>query len=99
MLPWFTAFLSNLKQAVAINFATSELISVRRSGPESSAIVPLLFLLYINDIGDGLKCCFYKLLADDLKFYYMFNYVDCNLATNGLQNDLIPIAKLLVFIS
>ena len=36
---------------------------------------------------------FYKLFADDLKIYYIFNYVDSNLAMDGLQNDLILITK------
>ena len=88
-----TALLTNRKQVVVINNATSELASVRSGVPEGSVIGPLLFLIYINDIGDGLKCCFYKLFADDLKIYYMFNYVDGNIAINGLQKDLILIEK------
>ena len=93
LLPWLTAFLTNRKQAVVINNATSELVSVRSGVPEGSVIGPLLFLIYINEIGDGLKCCFYKLFADDLKIYYMFNYVDGNIAIDGLQKDLILIEK------
>ena len=67
LLSWFTAVSSNRKLAVVINNATSELVSVRSSVPEGSVIGSLLFLIYINDIGDGLKCCFYKLFADDLR--------------------------------
>ena len=68
--------------------------SVRSGVPEGSVIGPLLFLICINDIGDGLKCCFYKLFADDLKiYYYIFNSVDGNLAMDGLQNDVILIAN------
>ena len=93
LLSWLTAFLTNRKQAVVIYNATSELVSVRRGVPEGSVIGPLLFLIYINDIGDGLKCCFYKLFADDLKIYYMFNYVDGNIVIDGLQKDLILIEK------
>ena len=93
LLSWLTAFLTNRKQAVVINNATSELVFVRSGVPEGSVIGPLLFLIYINDIGDGLKCCFYKLFADDLKIYYMFNYVDGNIAIDGLQKDLILIEK------
>ena len=93
LLSWFTTFLSNRKQAVVINNATFELVSVRSCVPEGSARGPLLFLIYINDIGDALKRCSYKLFADDLKIYYMFNYVDGNLAMDGLQDDLILIEK------
>ena len=78
---------------MVINNATSELVSVRSGVLEGGVIGPLLFFIYKNDIGDGLKCCFYKLFADDLKMYYMFNYVDGGLAMDGLQNDLILIEK------
>ena len=71
----------------------AELVSVRIEVPIVSVIGLLLFIICINDIGDDLKFCFYKLFADDLKIYYMFNYVDGNLAMDDLQNDLILIEK------
>ena len=45
LLSWFTALLPNHKQAVVINSATSEFVSVRNDVPEGSVIGQLLFLI------------------------------------------------------
>ena len=50
---------------------------------------PVLFLIYINDIVDGLKCHDY-LFADDMKIY---NYIRSDTDASVLQTDLDQITK------
>ena len=73
MLSWFQSYLSNRKQYVSINGEQSESHEINCGVPQQSAIGPLLFLIYINDlpnISDVLK---FYLFADDTNIYYESN--------------------------
>ena len=69
-LGWIAAFLGNRTQRVLLEGAQSSTTDVLSGVPQGSVIGPLLFLLYINDIGDdltpGTKC---RLFADDCLLY------------------------------
>ena len=53
--------------------------------PQGSILGPLLFLIYINDLSDGLQCN-PKLSADDTSLFASVHNI--NKATNDLNNDL-----------
>ena len=52
-----------------MNNIKSSMLPVTCGIPQGSTLGPLLFLLYINDIGKALKSCKYLLYADDTVLY------------------------------
>ena len=78
-------FLNERKQRVVLNGQTSSCSDVLAGVPQGSILGPLLFLIYINDLSDGLQCN-PKLFADDTSsFSTVYNITE---ATNNLNNDL-----------
>ncbi len=65
MLLWIQDFLANRFQRVVINGCTSRWRKVTSGVPQGSILGPLLFLVYINDIGDNLHNSDVRLFADD----------------------------------
>ena len=58
------SFLSDRKQRTFLNGKTSAWGTISVGVPQGSILGPLLFLVYINDLTDGLRCNV-KLFADD----------------------------------
>ena len=78
-------FLRNRKQRVALNGQCSSWADVNADVPQGSILGPLLFLIYTNDLSDGLKSeC--KLFADDTSLFSVVN--DINTSASDLNEDL-----------
>ena len=67
----FTSYLSNRKQCTVIDGVKSNLLEITAGVPQGSRLGPLLFIIYINDIVEGLECEI-LIFADD-----------CSLLANG----------------
>ena len=65
MLSLLTSYLSNRKQYVSNNDASTKLNSIEYGVPQGSVLGPILFILYINDIVNISNECKYILFADD----------------------------------
>jgi hypothetical protein len=88
-LKWIDAFLSNRRQRVILNGACSDWSLVKSGVPQGSVLGPLLFLLYINDIGDGVESNL-RLFADDCVLYRAIKNTNDSIK---LQNDLNKLAN------
>ena len=67
-LTWIRAFLTGRSQRVVVNGADSSWSQVTSGIPQGSVLGPLLFLLFINDMPDGVMSSI-KIFADDAKAY------------------------------
>ena len=81
---WIKDWLSNRKQRVVINGASSPWLSVKSGVPQGSVLGPVLFLIYVNDLDDGLTCKVSK-FADDTK---ISSKVITTQEKEALQSDL-----------
>ena len=63
---WIHSFLSNRKQKVVVDGTTSKETEVTSGVPEGTVLGPLLFLIYISDIGENIKST-KKVYVDDTK--------------------------------
>jgi len=75
LLTWIQNFLIGRQQCVVLNGSCSRWVNVTNGVPQGSVLGPLLFILYVNGITDGLKSTL-EMFADDftellkmLKFY------------------------------
>ena len=69
LLSWFKNYLHEGKQKVVIRDSSSSLSNVSAGVPQGSVLGPLLFLIYINDIGEQLLSLT-RLFADDTSLGY-----------------------------
>ena len=75
---------------MVLNGQSSSWEEVSAGVPQGSALVPLLFLMYINDLSCGLSSTT-KLFADDTS---LFSVVHVTQSTNELNDDLEKISNL-----
>ena len=75
---WFKDYLSDRKQYVCISGINSELGNISCGVPQGSVLGPLLFLVYVNDIGYSVPntTCTVKLFADDTNLFISRESVD-----------------------
>ena len=84
IIKWIKYYLSERKQFVEINGKKSEWQNVTSGIPQGSVLGPLLFLIYINDLPDGIMSNIY-MYADDIKLYREIKSPEDH---QILQNDL-----------
>ena len=65
---WITAFLDSRQQQVVVNGRASNTADVLSGVPQGTVLGPMLFLLYINDITDGVSSTM-RQFADDSILY------------------------------
>ena len=78
-------FLTNRKQRVVLNGQSSSWTNVKAGVPQGSILGPLFFLIYINDLADGLSSNT-KLFADDTSLFSVIH--DSVITTLELNSDL-----------
>jgi hypothetical protein len=65
----FQNYLHGRAQAVSVNYARSEFLTVKCGVPQGSILGPLLFLVYINDLDKALLNARPALYADDTNIF------------------------------
>ena len=78
-------FLNERKQRVILNGQFSTWKNVSAGVPQGSILGPLLFLIYINDLTEGLSTNA-KLFADDTSLFSVIH--DTQTSANNLNKDL-----------
>ena len=68
-LKWFTSYLNNRQQYVAIGHTESPRQTMTCGIPQSSTLGPLLFLLYINDLPNCSETLTFRIFADDTNLF------------------------------
>ena len=82
---WIYSFLTDRKQAVLVNGITGSFSGVKSGVPQGSVIGPLLFLILISDIDQGVTSSFVSSFADDTRVVKDVTTVD---DVEALQADL-----------
>ncbi len=84
MNAWIDSWLKNRCQSVVIDGEKSEEAQVRSGVPKGTVLGPLLYLLYINNIGNDLTSKI-RLFADDS---LLFGVVKTDIDAQNLQGNL-----------
>ena len=88
VLDLLISFLSDRSQIVTIRNSLSSSLPVSSGVPQGSVIGPLLFILYVDDIDQGIKSNILK-FADDVKLYLNLDTNDLGSpGVNLIQSDL-----------
>lgn len=85
LLSWLDFYLVNRRQIVKIRNSLSSTINVVSGVPQGSHLSPLLFLIFMNDIGNIFLYSRFLKFADDLKIYLPIYSIEDSLK---LQSDL-----------
>ena len=90
LLSVLSDFLKDRKQIVILSGQVSSWTGVNAGVPQGSILGPVRFLIYINDLADGLSSNV-KLFADDKSLFSVTH--DASTSGNELNNDLYQINK------
>ena len=82
--------MTNRQQRVLLNGQTSKWSNILAGVPNGSVLGPLLFLIYINDLPDGLQSIC-KIFADDTSLFSKINGIDTS--NIDINNDLVKISR------
>ena len=86
ILNWIADFLSNRSQRVRVNQSHSDFKPVTSGIPQGSILGPLLFIIFINDLPDGLSSLC-EIFADDTKLF------NSHKKSKIMQQDLLTLTK------
>ena len=81
----FSDYLNNKKQRVVFNGSCSSWQNIQTGVPQGSVLGPILFLIYINDIGSNLSSNA-SLFADDTSLSK--HTTDLTISNSEIQDDL-----------
>ena len=73
---WFQSYLTNRRQYVEVNGASSDVLNVMCGVPQGSVLDQLLFLIFINDLLAVCKKLKFYLFADDTNIYFESDKLD-----------------------
>ena len=83
-------YLDNREQGVVLNGKMHKWRNINSGVPQGSILEPLLFLIFINDLPDGItSIC--KIFASDTSLFSEINEVD--ISAKELKSDLEKISK------
>ena len=85
IVEWFSSYLDNRKQRVCLGGIASTWLSIFAGVPQGSILVPILFLIFINDIVNYIRTNI-RLFDDDTILYKVVHNID--LAAAELNIDL-----------
>ncbi|KAL0870443.1 hypothetical protein ABMA27_005440 [Loxostege sticticalis] len=86
LLRWFGSYIDNRTQVVVLNGYTSRWMSVPSGVPQGSLLGPLLFTIFVNDIGSCFYYSKFLLFADDMKILKQIVTIE---DSKLLQDDLV----------
>ena len=86
---WLKSWLTSRDQRVVVDGDHSTSVPVRSGVPQGTVLGPLMFLLYINDIGDDIKSSI-RLFVDDSLIYMAISSRD---HCQQLQDDLTTVVN------
>ena len=89
IINWIEQWLTDRKQRVVVDGEVSSWKSVLSGVPQGSVLGPILFLVYINDLEEGVTCSILK-FADDTK---LFRKTKVTGDKTDLQDDIDKLVK------
>jgi hypothetical protein len=90
MIAWISSFLSGRTQSVVVNGIHSFIAAIISGVPQGTVLGPILFILFINDIGDCVNHSTVRCFADDTR---LSSKIDTSLDCSKLQEDLYAVIK------
>lgn len=90
-LKFVHSYLSGRSQCVRVKDQCSSFMNMSQGVPQGSILGPLLFSLFINDIGRSLKSASFHMFADDFQFFVQCLPSDLHHAINLINNELASI--------
>ena len=72
---WFRSYLSNRLQYIDRDRNKSSTLTVSCGVPQGSILGPLVYLIYVNDIGNSCQCNILS-FADDTTLYVSHSYIN-----------------------
>ncbi|XP_013857613.1 RNA-directed DNA polymerase from mobile element jockey, partial [Austrofundulus limnaeus] len=69
VVSWFSNYLSDRTQCIKYDSSCSDFMSVNKGVPQGSILGPLLFIMYINDLGQNVPDANMHFYADDTIIY------------------------------